>query len=82
MTEREQPILFTPNMGDVVFTNATLDAVEVSNHTDRMAAYVITVVPRSVVKLASVPWGRVARDVGAAVKQSGVLGTVLKLFGR
>ncbi len=81
MTEREQPILFTPKAGDVLFSAATLDQVEITNHTDRVAAYVVTVVPKSLVKIATVPWGRVLKDVGAAVKESGVLDQVLSLFG-
>ncbi len=82
MTDREQPLLVTPHAGDVTFTNATLVTVDVTNHTDRIAAYVITVVPRSVVKVVSLPWAKIARDVGEAVQQSGVLGAVQRLFGR
>ena len=82
MTDREQPILFTPKSGDVLFTRATFDTVEVTNHTDRVAAYIVTVVPKAVVKLAAVPWGQVLRDVGAAVEQGGMLGLVQKLFKR
>lgn len=82
MTDREQPILYTPKAGDVLFTRATLDAVEMTNHTDRIAGYAVAVIPKAVVKLAAVPWRQVARDVGAAVEEGGVLGLVQKLFKR
>lgn len=53
--------------------DVTLTQVVLVNTTDRVVAYVMTVVPRALVKLAMVPWRRVIGDLGQAVKNSGIL---------
>jgi hypothetical protein len=42
----------------------------------------MTVVPRLLVKAATVPWKRVAADLGTAVRNSGVLERFAQLFGK
>lgn len=69
----EQPVALTPNAGDILLRDASAERVTVVNQTDRVVAYLLTVVPSVVVKAAMVPWRRVIADLGQAVKNSGVL---------
>ena len=73
MTVHEQPVVMTPNGGDILLLDAELDRVTIQNQTDRVVAYLMTVVPRVLVKAATVPWKRIAADLGHAVRESGVL---------
>lgn len=78
----EQPVVITPNAGDVLLQDASLTHATVANQTDRIVAYAFTVAPRLLVKAATVPWGRVVRDLGQAVKNSGLLERFSRLIGR
>jgi hypothetical protein len=78
----EQPVALTPNAGDILLRDATLDRVTVVNQTDRVVAYLLAIVPRVLVKAATVPWKRVAADLGTAVRNSGVLDRFAQLFGK
>jgi hypothetical protein len=79
----EQPVAVTPNAGDILLRDATLDRVTIVNQTDdRVVAYLMTVVPRVLVKAAAVPWKRVAADLGTAIQNSGVLDRFAQLFGK
>lgn len=73
LQENEQPLAVTPNAGDLLMRDVTLTQVVLVNTTDRVVAYMMTVVPRALVKLAMVPWRRVVADLGQAVKNSGIL---------
>jgi hypothetical protein len=80
MHEREQPVALTPNAGDILLRDATLDRVTVVNTTDRIVAYMMTVAPKLLIKAATVPWGRVATDLGKAVRESGLLDRFARLL--
>jgi hypothetical protein len=80
MTAHEQPIAVTPNGGDILLLDAELDRVTIRNQTDRVVAYMMTVVPRVLVKAAMVPWKRVAADLSQAVRKSGVLDRFARLL--
>lgn len=73
LSDTEQPVLITPKAGDVLIQSAQVDQVIVANQTDRIAAFGVTIVPRLLVQAAVIPWKRVVRDLGAAVKESGVI---------
>jgi hypothetical protein len=77
---REQPVLFTPKAGDVLITAATENSVTVANQTDRIAAFMVAIVPRLAVQVATMPWRRVVRDLGTAVQESGVLDQIKRAF--
>ena len=76
----EQPLALTPNAGDIYLRDATQDRVTIVNTTDRIVAYLMTVVPRVLVKAATVPWPRVIADLGQAVRNSGVLDRFAQLI--
>ena len=76
----EQPIALTPNAGDIMLIDPALDRVTIQNQTDRVVAYMVTVVPSLVVKAAMVPWRRVATDLGHAVRESGLLDQFKRLL--
>ena len=78
----EQPVVITPNAGDVLLQDVSLTHATVVNQTDRIVAYAFTVAPRLLVKAATVPWSRVVRDLGQAVKNSGLLERFSRLLGR
>jgi hypothetical protein len=81
LRSHEQPVALTPNAGDVLLLNATLDHVTIVNQSnERVVAYLVTIVPRLFVKAATVPWKRVAADLGTAVRNSGVLDRLAQLF--
>jgi hypothetical protein len=69
----EQPIALTPNAGDIVLQDATLERVTVTNTTNRIVAYLMTVAPKLLIKAATVPWKRVVSDLSTAVRNSGLL---------
>lgn len=81
MTDTQQAAVMTPRAGDVQLIASSFTEVTVENQTDRIAAYVVVVVPKVAVKLATVPWGAVVRDVGMALDDSGILERVKQLFG-
>ena len=76
----EQPVAMTPNAGDILLRDATLDRVTIVNQTDRVVAYMMTVVPRLLVKAATVPWKRVVTDLGTALQKSGMLDRFARLL--
>jgi hypothetical protein len=81
MLAYEQPVALTPNAGDILLRDATRERVTITNQSDeRVVAYVMTIVPRVLVKAATVPWKRVLADLGTAVQQSGVLDRFAQLF--
>ncbi len=80
LQDHEQPLALTPNAGDILLRDATLDRVTIVNTTDRIVAYLLTVVPRVLVKAAMVPWKRVISDLGQAVRNSGVLDKFAQLL--
>lgn len=80
LASHEQPVLFTPNAGDVLLTDARPNQVTVVSHTNRVAAYAVCVAPRMLVKTLTVPWGRVFADLGEAVDESGLAGKLKSLF--
>lgn len=82
LAEHEQPVLITPKAGDVLIQEAGLDFVTVANQTDRISAFGLTVVPRVLVQAAAIPWGRVMRDLGSAVKESGVMDQLKQFLTR
>ncbi len=85
MTDREAPVLFTPNPGDVVMVTAMTEPHRVmveNTRTDRMSMYAVTIVPKLAVSVAQVPWARVFRDFGAAVKDSGLPDLLKQVAGR
>lgn len=82
LAEHEQPVLITPQAGDVLIQEAGLDFVTVANQADRISAFGVTVLPRMVVRAATLPWGQIARDLGDAVKASGVVDQFKQLLGR
>lgn len=73
MGPNEQPVALTPNAGDIILLDACPDRVTVHNQTDRVVAYMMSVVPSVLVKAATVPWKRIASDLGHAVRESGLL---------
>jgi hypothetical protein len=81
LQDHEQPILFTPHAGDVLMHDVQLGRLTVVNHANRISAYVLTIVPKVLVKAAMVPWGRVLTDLKQAVRDSGVLDQIGQLFG-
>jgi len=78
----EQPVAVSPNAGDIMMRDVTTSTVTISNETDRVVAYLMTVVPRFFVKAAMVPWRRVAADLGQALKNSGVLERFARFLNR
>ena len=80
MGPNEQPIAVTPNAGDIILLDAQPDCVTVQNQTDRVVAYMMSVVPTVLVKAATVPWKRIASDLGTAVKKSGLLDRFARLL--
>jgi len=62
--------------------DVTLTQVVLVNTTDRVVAYMMTIVPRALVKLALVPWRRVVADLSQAVKNSGILDRFAYLLKR
>jgi len=82
LADHEQPVLITPKAGDVLIQEAGVDYVVIANQTDRISAFGLTVLPRVVVRAAAVPWGQVARDLGNAVKESGVIDQLKQFFTR
>ena len=76
----EQPVALTPNGGDIMLLDATVDSVTVRNETDRVVAYVVAVAPRVLVKAASMPWKRIASDLGHAFRESGMLERFARLW--
>jgi hypothetical protein len=69
----ELPVALTPNGGDILLRDAEHDRVTIQNQTDRVVAYMVTAVPRVLVTAATVPWKRIANDLGRAVRASGLL---------
>lgn len=80
MQANEQPVVLTPNAGDIILLDAQTDRVTVKNQTDRVVAYMVSVVPSVLVKAASVPWKRIVSDLGTAVRESGVLDRFARMF--
>lgn len=80
LAEGEQPVLITPKAGDVLMTDVQVGHITVANQTDRIAAFGITIVPRVLVRAATLPWKQVARDLRDAVQESGVLDQLRRLF--
>jgi len=80
MGPNEQPVALTPNAGDIVLLDAQPDRVTVHNPTDRVVAYMMSVVPSMLVKAATVPWKRIASDLGTAVRKSGLLDRFAQLL--
>lgn len=80
MGPNEQPVALTPNAGDILMRDVTLNRVTVVNTTDRIVAYLLTVVPKLLVRAAMVPWKRVINDLSQAVKNSGVLDRFAQLI--
>lgn len=80
MRSGEQPVALTPNAGDILLLDASLDRVAVQNQTDRVVAYLVLVAPSTLVKAATVPWKRIASDIGQAVRESGVLQRLARLL--
>lgn len=76
----EQPVAVTPNAGDIILLDATQEQVSIRNETDRVVAYLVAIVPRAFVKAATVPWKRIASDLGTAVRESGVLARFARLL--
>ena len=82
LQDNEQPVVATPNAGDVLITEASTTHAIVSNQTDRIVAYMFAIAPKVLVQAASVPWKRVARDLGTAIERSGILDRFARLLGR
>lgn len=80
MGPNEQPVALTPNAGDIILLDAQADRVTVQNQTDRVVAYMMSVVPSVLVKAATVPWKRIAADLGHAVRESGILDRFARLL--
>lgn len=80
LAPHEQPIALTPNAGDLILLDARLDRVTVQNETDRIVAYLVTVVPRALVKAATMPWKQLVIDLGKAVHESGMLERFARLL--
>ncbi len=80
MGPNEQPVALTPNAGDIILLDAQPDRVTVHNQTDRVVAYLMSVVPRTLVKAATVPWKRIVTDLGTAVRKSGLLDRFAQLL--
>lgn len=80
MGPNEQPVAITPNAGDIILLDAQPDRVTVHNQTDRVVAYMMSVVPSMLVKAATVPWKRIASDLGTAVRKSGLLDRFAQLL--
>lgn len=76
----EQPVAITPNPGDIILLDPALDRVTIQNQTDRVVAYMMTIVPSLVVKAATVPWRRVAEDLEHALRQGGLLDQFKRLL--
>jgi len=81
MRPGEQAIAVTPNAGDILLRDASPEFVTVTNQSDRVVAYFLTIVPSTYVQAAMIPWGRVLTDVGYAVRKSGVLQRLGQFFG-
>jgi hypothetical protein len=82
MKPNEQPIVITPQPGDILLRNVVPESATVVNQTDRIVAYFLTVIPTIYVQAAKVPWMRVIADVGYAVRNSGLLEQIGQLFSR
>ncbi|MDB4955847.1 MAG: hypothetical protein JWO36_3416 [Myxococcales bacterium] len=80
MGPNEQPVALTPNAGDIILLDAQPGRVTVHNQTDRVVAYMMSVVPSMLVKAATVPWRRIASDLGHAVRESGLLDRFARLL--
>ncbi len=80
LKSNEQVVTLTPNAGDIMLLDPALDRVTIQNQTDRVVAYMVTIVPSILAKAATVPWRRVAADLGHAVRQSGLLDQFARLL--
>jgi hypothetical protein len=82
MKPNEQPVVITPQPGDILLRDVTPESVTVVNYTDRIVAYFLTVVPSIYVQAAQVPWVRVFTDVGHALRNSNLLEQINNFFSR
>jgi len=60
--EGEIPVVFTPQVGQVVVREFTAYSVSVQNKTARLVPYVVIIVPSAAVTLARAPWVQVVND--------------------
>jgi hypothetical protein len=77
----EQPVVLTPNAGDIALINAADHQVLIHNQTDRIVGYVVAIVPRAVVQIATLPWRKIASDIGQAFRENAVLQRLLRKRG-
>lgn len=67
-------------MGDILLRNATFDQVTIVNQTDRTVAYLMTVVPRALIKAAMVPWKQIVAELGQSSRWNGILSKFASLL--
>jgi hypothetical protein len=80
ITESEAPIVLTRQPQTLMIRAVHPHSVEVVNMTAMPVPYMLVVVPRFALRLASVPWARVAEALSSPAGRSAILEKLTQLF--
>ena len=81
MDDNEEPMVLTANPLDLTLSDVTATAAKLTNVSNKIVGYVLSVVPNYVVKAALIPWKQVVQEVKTMADNGTLWEQLGKLFG-